>query len=124
MLIAGYRLRNGLWAGSRMHFFATLTQMFLCDLPGYVPPKGGMRDKPTITLPELDRLLGAFLVEVYRRRGPSGVGKTLSARRYSRWATWRRSTGTLFPMRRSNRLSVSRPYFIQLLLYDITITHV
>jgi putative transposase len=27
-----------------------------------------MRDKPTITLPELDRLLGAFLVEVYHRR--------------------------------------------------------
>ena len=27
-------------------FFATLTQMFLCDLPGYVPPKGGMRGKP------------------------------------------------------------------------------
>jgi hypothetical protein len=34
-------------------FFATLTQMFLCDLPGYVAPKGGMRGKPTITLPEL-----------------------------------------------------------------------
>jgi putative transposase len=43
-------------------------QMFLCDLSGYAPPKGGMRDKPTITLPELDRLLGAFLVEVYHRR--------------------------------------------------------
>ena len=49
-------------------FFATLTQMFLCDLPGYVPPKGGMRGKPAITLPELDRLLGAFFVEVYHRR--------------------------------------------------------
>jgi putative transposase len=49
-------------------FFATLTQMFLCDLPGYVPPKGGMRGKPAITLPELDRLLGAFLMEVYHRR--------------------------------------------------------
>jgi putative transposase len=49
-------------------FFATLTQMFLCDLSGYAPPKGGMRDKPTISLPELDRLLGAFLVEVYHRR--------------------------------------------------------
>jgi hypothetical protein len=41
-------------------FFATLTQMFLCDLPGYMPTKGSMRGKPTITLPELDRLLGAF----------------------------------------------------------------
>lgn len=49
-------------------FFATLTQMFLCDLPGYVPPKGGMRGKPTLTLPELDRLLGTFFVEVYHRR--------------------------------------------------------
>jgi putative transposase len=49
-------------------FFATLTQMFLCDLPGYVPPEGGMRGKPTITLPELDHLLGAFFVEVYHRR--------------------------------------------------------
>jgi len=42
--------------------------MFLCDLLGYAPPKGGIRGKPTITLPELDRLLGAFFVEVYHRR--------------------------------------------------------
>jgi putative transposase len=49
-------------------FFSTLTQMFLCDLPGYTSPKGGMRGKPTLTLPELDQLLRVFVVEVYHQR--------------------------------------------------------
>ena len=62
-------------------FFATLTQMFLCDLPGFVPPKGGMRGKPTLTLPELDRSLGAFFVEVYQRRAHSET-KTLPSERW------------------------------------------
>jgi hypothetical protein len=35
---------------------------------GYLPPKGGMREKPTLTLLELDRLLRIFLVDVYHRR--------------------------------------------------------
>jgi hypothetical protein len=54
----------GVVGKSRRCFFATLTQMFLCDLPGYVPPKGGMRGKPTLTLPELDRLPGAFFCAI------------------------------------------------------------
>jgi putative transposase len=62
-------------------FFATLTQMFLCDLPGYVSPKGGMRGKPALTLPELDRSLGAFFVEVYHRRAHSET-KTLPSERW------------------------------------------
>ena len=31
-------------------FFATLAQMFLCDLPGYSPSKGAMRGKPTLIM--------------------------------------------------------------------------
>ena len=49
-------------------FFATLAQMFLCDLPGFSPPKGAVRGKPTLTLNELDSLLRSFFVEVYNRR--------------------------------------------------------
>jgi putative transposase len=49
-------------------FFATLAQMCLCDLPGYSPPKGAMRGKPTLTLNQLDSLLRSFFVEIYNRR--------------------------------------------------------
>ena len=49
-------------------FFATLAQMCLCDLPGYSPPKGAIRGKPTLTLNQLDSLLRSFFVEIYNRR--------------------------------------------------------
>jgi putative transposase len=52
-------------------FFATLAQMFLCDLPGYSTPKGAMRGKPTLTLNQLDSLLRSFFVEVYNTRAHS-----------------------------------------------------
>jgi putative transposase len=52
-------------------FFATLAQMFLCDLPGYSPPKGAMRGKPTLTLRELDTLMRSFFVDVYNSRAHS-----------------------------------------------------
>jgi putative transposase len=49
-------------------FFSTLAQMFLCELPGYLPPKSGMRGKPTLRLVDLDWLLRVFLVDVYHKR--------------------------------------------------------
>ena len=52
-------------------FFATLAQMFLCDLPGYSPPKRAMRGKPTLTLNQLDSLLRSFFIEIYNRRAHS-----------------------------------------------------
>ena len=52
-------------------FFATLMQMFLCDLPSYSPPKGAMRGKPTLTLRELDTLMRSFFVDVYNSRAHS-----------------------------------------------------
>jgi putative transposase len=49
-------------------FFSTVTQMFLCELPGYAPPTGGMRGKPTLTLAELGKRFHKFLLETYHRR--------------------------------------------------------
>jgi putative transposase len=49
-------------------FFATLTQMCLCELSGYTPPGGATRDKPTLSLSELDKVLKTFLLEVYHHR--------------------------------------------------------
>jgi hypothetical protein len=43
--------------------------------------------------------------QAWAKRSPRGV--------IAAGTTWRSSTGTPLPMRRSNRLSVSRPYFIQ-----------
>ena len=49
-------------------FFETVNQMFLCELPGYAPVGSGVREKPSLTMPELDGLLSNFLLDVYHRR--------------------------------------------------------
>jgi putative transposase len=49
-------------------FFATVNEMFLCELDGYAPGGGGVRGKPTLTLAELDSRLRTFLLDVYQRR--------------------------------------------------------
>jgi len=62
-------------------FFDTLNQMFLSELPGYHPPKGSMRDKPQLTLTELDARLGTFLLDVYHQR-PHSDTKTAPQQRW------------------------------------------
>lgn len=49
-------------------FFSTVNEMFLCELNGYTPVGGGMRGKPTLTLPALDARLRSFILDVYHRR--------------------------------------------------------
>jgi putative transposase len=49
-------------------FFSTVNQMFLADLPGYAPAGGGRCAPPTLTLPELDGRLLAFLLDTYHTR--------------------------------------------------------
>ena len=51
-------------------FFATVNEMFLCELDGYVPAggRGGMRARPTLTLAQFDALFRAFLLDTYHRR--------------------------------------------------------
>ena len=49
-------------------FFATVNEMFLCELDGYAPAGGVVRGKPTLTLAEFDTRFRAFLLDVYHRR--------------------------------------------------------
>lgn len=49
-------------------FFSTVTEMFLCELDGYVATGAGMRGKPMLTLAEFDSLFRTFLLDVYHRR--------------------------------------------------------
>jgi len=49
-------------------FFATVDEMFLCELDGYALAGRGVRGKPTFTLAELDSRFRAFLLEIYHRR--------------------------------------------------------
>lgn len=49
-------------------FFSTLSQMCLCELTGFVSAERGVRGKPALTLPELDELLKAFLLDTYHMR--------------------------------------------------------
>jgi len=53
--------------GKIERFFATVNQLFLCDLPGYMPP-GTAPAVATLTLPEVDERLHHFVVEVYHHR--------------------------------------------------------
>jgi putative transposase len=59
--------------GKIERYFATVNQLFLCHQPGYSPP-GAARGQPTLTLPELDRLLREFIVETYHHRQHSETG--------------------------------------------------
>jgi len=61
-------------------FFATLSQRCLCELPGYLVRGGGIRGKPRLTLPELDAILGTFLLEIYHLEEHSQTGQTPQAR--------------------------------------------
>jgi len=47
-------------------FFATVNQMFLCTLPGYIDA-GAIRGQPTFTLSDLDRQFREFLREYHAR---------------------------------------------------------
>ncbi len=49
-------------------FFSMVNEMFLCELDGYAPPGGSVREEPTLTLAELDSRLRTFLLDVYHRR--------------------------------------------------------
>jgi putative transposase len=48
-------------------FFETINQLFLCELPGYAPP-GSRRVQPGLSLKELEKRLGSFLLEDYHHR--------------------------------------------------------
>jgi putative transposase len=48
-------------------FFQTVTQLFLCTLPGYTPP-GSPPAVPVLTLAELDDRLRRFLLDDYHHR--------------------------------------------------------
>lgn len=48
-------------------FFETINQLFLCELAGYAPP-GSRRVQPSLSLEELEKRLGSFLLEDYHHR--------------------------------------------------------
>ncbi len=57
--------------GKVERLFGTVNQMFLSELPGYIPkdvPERGERIEPTLTLPELERAFRSWLLEGYLRR--------------------------------------------------------
>jgi putative transposase len=60
-------------------FFATLSQLWLCTVPGYAP-EGAPRPIPTLTLAELDAGLHRFLVEDYHHRVHGETGMAPQAR--------------------------------------------
>jgi putative transposase len=49
-------------------FFSTVTEMFLCELDGYIPGGAAVRGNPRLTLAEFDVLFRTFLLDVYHRR--------------------------------------------------------
>jgi putative transposase len=49
-------------------FFSTISTMLLCDLPGFKSPPGKAATKELLTLAELDKLLGEFLLGKYHQR--------------------------------------------------------
>jgi putative transposase len=55
-------------------FFATVNQMFLAGLPGYMPAGAGRCGRPTLTLAELDHRLLEFLLDTYHRREHGETG--------------------------------------------------
>jgi len=65
--------------GKIERFFATVNQLFLCELPGYTPP-GTSPATPVLTLPELDERLQYFVVETYHHRAHGETGQAPLAR--------------------------------------------
>jgi putative transposase len=49
-------------------FFETITQMLLCELPGYAPSGGTIRGKPQWTLQDIEARFRDFLLGVYHVR--------------------------------------------------------
>jgi transposase InsO family protein len=78
-------------------FFATLTQMFLCDLPGYVPPKGGMRGKTRAHTSGAGPLVGRWRSTTgahtaRQRHYHRSVGKQVALYQECPIRLWRRDT--------------------------------
>jgi putative transposase len=51
--------------GRLERFFLTVQQMLLCELPGYAPPKQGVRDEPRLTLDDLEQHFRDFVCDMY-----------------------------------------------------------
>jgi putative transposase len=49
-------------------FFSTISDMLLCELPGFKSRDDKVGRKALLTLPQLDRLLREFFLETYHRR--------------------------------------------------------
>jgi putative transposase len=49
-------------------FFLTVQQLLLCELPGYAPPQGTVRDEPRLTLHDLETRFRAFVLDLYHER--------------------------------------------------------
>jgi len=62
-------------------FFSTVNEMFLCELDGFAPAGGGVREKPTLTLAKFDNRFRTFLLDVYQRR-ENAETKTLPVERW------------------------------------------
>lgn len=57
-------------------FFATVSQLFLSELPGYLAGTGCRPGGALLRLPELDRRLRTFLLETYHERAHGETGQT------------------------------------------------
>jgi putative transposase len=57
-------------------FFATLTPMFLADLPGHTPAHGGICGQPVVTLAGMDIRLRDFILNIYHQRQHSETKMT------------------------------------------------
>ena len=62
-------------------FFATVNEMFLCELDGYAPAGGALRGKPKLTLADFVARPREFLLAAYHRR-PCAETKTPPAERW------------------------------------------
>ena len=60
--------------GKIERFFQTLSQLLLCHLPGYAPPKSQRPAKSSMTLDELDKEVQTFIVEQYLVQPHSTTG--------------------------------------------------
>ncbi len=60
--------------GKIERFFQTVTQLWLCTLPGYAPPGASPPPGTGLTLDELDERLHRFVVEEYHQRVHGEIG--------------------------------------------------